>query len=140
MAQTWLMSDHPLKLVCADLYFEGRAILFFTAHFCLKFTNFSVASTTRTITRLRYVRLRGVTRASSSHRARIYFSRNIFNISYTNSYQRAPTKSCATKALPMRKHYLLVFVWCRKSYIIRNTEVNVSFTIYALSFFSISQF
>lgn len=115
------MPGHPLKLVCADLYFEGRAILFFfTAHFRSKFANFFVA---RTITRLHYVRLRG---ASSFHRARIGFPRSISNISYSDSYQMwASIKSCATKVLSMRIHCLLVFVWCRKSYIIRNTAVNV---------------
>lgn len=61
--RTRLIPGHPLKRVRANLYTAER--FFFVAervHVSVRTADFSVAPTTRTITRLRYVRLRGVTR------------------------------------------------------------------------------
>lgn len=74
---------------------------------------FFVAPTTRTITRLRYVRLRGVTRVVFPIAHVSVFSRSISNISDANSYQmRTSTKSYATKIPTRCGHVACLSTWC----------------------------
>lgn len=101
-----LIPAHPLKLVRADLYFEGRAILFFfTAHFRSNCKFFRCTDNEDN----NKIMLRSITRryASSFHRVRIgffpqhfqYFVRKFLSDASSNEIMRNKGTSDADACL-----------------------------------------